>query len=430
MGWPIRYNMIGLLFCGSVINYVDRVNISVAAPVMMKEMDWSKDLFGWVFSVFLIGYALLQLPGGVIADRWSGRKVLALAFCGFSLFTLLTPLGGRVFLLLLVMRFLVGAFESMTFPATTSINSRWIPRPEFGRAHTFSISGITVGQMIAYPLTTWIILHGSWQMVFYINALFGFLWAAIWWWYATDTPAAHPRMSAEERSYIQANLPPRTTVQLPVRVLFSSFSLLILAFGYMCFAYIGWLFLFWFPTYLVEARGFPLSSMGIAGIFLHGGGFIGLVGGGFLGDWLLRRGCSPQFVRARLGGIGVVLSLPFLLGAALVPSPLLCVVFQVIFYTLFTSALSGFSTVAIEFNQHFAGAIFGLINTLGTFAGFLGPLTAGYMLTGSGGNWLLPFYVSAGVGVVCATILLTVPVRPLKLEGFATVGASAPAVAH
>jgi len=430
MGWPIRYNMIGLLFCGSVINYVDRVNISVAAPVMMKEMGWSKDLFGWVFSVFLIGYALLQLPGGIIADRWSGRKVLALAFCGFSLFTLLTPLGSQAFFLLLAMRFLVGAFESMTFPATASINSRWIPRSEFGRAHTFSISGITVGQMVAYPLTTWIILHSSWQAVFYINALFGFVWAAIWWWYATDTPAVHPRISADERSYIQDNLPPRTTAQLPVRALFSSLPLLTVAFGYMCFAYIGWLFLFWFPTYLVEARGFPLSSMGTAGIFLHGGGFLGLVGGGFLGDWLLRRGWSPQFARARMGGFGMVLSLPFLLGAALVPSPLLCVVFQVIFYTLFTSALSCFSTVAIEFNPHFAGAIFGLINTLGTFAGFFGPLTAGYMLAGSGGNWLLPFYVSAAVGVVCAVILLTVPLRPIKLERFTTTTTSAPMVAH
>jgi len=198
----------------------------------------------------------------------------------------------------------------------------------------------------------------------------------------------------------------------------------------MCFAYIGWLFLFWFPTYLVEARGLPLSSMGTAGIFLHGGGFVGLVGGGFLGDWLLRRGWSPQFVRARMGGISVLLSLPFLLGAALVPSPILCVIFQVIFYTLFTVALSGFSTVAIEFNPHFAGAIFGLINTLGTFAGFLGPLTAGYMLAGSGGNWLLPFYVSAAVGVVCAVILLTVSVRPLRLESFTTVATSAPAVVH
>lgn len=430
MAWPVRYQMIGLLFFGSVINYVDRVNISVAAPVIMKETGWSKDLFGWVFSAFLIGYALLQLPGGIIADRWSGRKVLTLAFCGFSLFTLLTPLGQHTFFLLLALRFLVGAFESMTFPATASTNSRWIPRSEFGRAHTFSISGITVGQMVAYPLTTWIILHSSWQAVFYINAFFGFIWAAIWWKYAADSPAAHPRISAEEREYIESRLPAKPTVQLPLRIIFTSIPLLAIAFGYMCFAYIGWLFLFWFPTYLVEARGLSLSTMGTAGIFLHGGGFIGLVGGGFLGDWLLRHGWSAQFVRARMGGIAMLLSLPFLLGAALIPSATLCVIFQVIFYTLFTSALSCFSTVAIEFNQHLAGAIFGLINTLGTFAGFFGPLTAGYMLTGSGGNWLLPFYVSAAVGVVCATVLLTVPVRPLKLESFIPSSHPAEAVAH
>jgi MFS transporter, ACS family, glucarate transporter len=430
VAWPVRNNMIGLLFLGSMINYVDRVNISVAAPVMMKEMGLGKDLFGWVFSTFLIGYALLQLPGGVIADRWSGRKVLTLAFCGFSLFTLLTPLGSGAFLLLLVLRFLVGAFESMTFPATTSINTRWIPRPEFGRSHTFSISGITVGQMVAYPLTTWIILHHSWQTVFYINSLFGFVWAAIWWWYATDTPAMHPSISTEERTYIEKNIPPRTTVQLPIRLLFTSWPLLTVAFAYMCFAYIGWLFLFWFPTYLVEARGFPLSSMGTAGIFLHGGAFVGLVGGGILGDWFLRRGRSAQFVRARLGGIGLTLSLPFLLGAALVPSPILCVAFQVIFYLLFVSALAGFSTVPIEFNPHFAGAILGLMNTMGTFAGFFGPLTAGYMLTSSGGNWLLPFYVSAAVGVVCATILLTVPIRPLKLGAFASSSEAAGVTVH
>jgi len=91
MALPVRYHMIGLLFVGSVVNYVDRVNISVAAPVMMKELGWTKDEFGWVFSSFLMGYALLQIPGGVIADRWSGRKVLVLAFCGFSVFTFLTP---------------------------------------------------------------------------------------------------------------------------------------------------------------------------------------------------------------------------------------------------------------------------------------------------------------------------------------------------
>jgi MFS family permease len=159
-----------------------------------------------------------------------------------------------------------------------------------------------------------------------------------------------------------------------------------------------------------------MGVIGTAGIFLHAGGFLGLVGGGAIEDWFLRRGWSPQFARARLGGIGVTLSLPFLLGAALVSSPILCVVFQVIFYMLFTSALAGFSTVAVEFNQQLAGSIFGLINTLGTFAGFFGPLTAGYMLAGSGGNWLLPFFVATAVGVVCAAILFVVPVRPITIE--------------
>lgn len=416
MAWPVRHQMIGMLFAGSVINYVDRVNISIAAPVIMKELGWSKDQFGWVFSAFLIGYALLQIPGGVIADRWSGRKVLTLAFCGFSLFTLLTPWGANAFFLLLAMRFLVGVFESMTFPATASINSRWIPRVEFGRAHTFSISGITAGQMVAYPLTTWIILHSDWQTVFYINAVFGLIWAVVWWRYASDTPALNTRITPAERTYIEAQLPPPPANPLPLSVVFTNVPLLTVAFAYMCYAYVGWMFLFWIPTYLVEARGYALGVMGIIGIPLQGSAFIGLVGGGMLGDYLLRRGWSSQFVRARIGGIGLALAFPFLLVGALVPSATLCVICLITFYGLFTSALACFSTVAIEFNQHLAGAIFGLINTLGTFAGFLGPLTAGYMLASSDENWLVPIFVATGVGIVSATVLLTVPIRPIQIK--------------
>lgn len=77
MARPVRYNMIGLLFCSSVVNYIDRVNISVAAPVIMAATNWDKDRFGLVFSAFLVGYALFQIPGGLVADRWSARKVLA-----------------------------------------------------------------------------------------------------------------------------------------------------------------------------------------------------------------------------------------------------------------------------------------------------------------------------------------------------------------
>jgi MFS family permease len=418
MAWPVRYNMIGLLFCSTVVNYIDRVNISVAAPVIMRETGWDKGQFGLVFSAFLIGYALLQIPGGVIADRWGGRKVLALAFCGFSLFTALTPLGQSAFMLLLLMRFLVGAFESVTIPALTSLNARWIPRAEFGRAQTLSLSGITVGQMVAYPLTTWVILHSSWPMVFYINGILGVIWAAAWLWYATDTPSTHPRIGQTERDYIETRLPPKPAVPLPLRAVFTSPSLFILSLSYMCFAYVGWTFFFWFPDYLVEGRGLSLEVMGVIGVAVHGAGFVGLISGGAISDWLLRTGWSPQFARVRFPGIGVALSLPFLLGTALVPSTTTCVVLILLFYLLFASAIAGYTTVALEFNPHLAGSIFGMLNTLGSFAGIFGPMTAGFMLSQSGGNWTLPFFAATVVGAVCASILFVVPIRPIRVETF------------
>ena len=149
--WPVRYKIIAILTLGSTINYIDRINISVAAPDIMRVTGWDEARFGFVFSAFLVGYALLQFPCGAIADRWSARKVIAWSCLGFSVFTALTPLGQMALSWLLGLRFLVGACESVTFPALTVFNSRWIPHPEFGRAQMLSISGASLGQVIAYP---------------------------------------------------------------------------------------------------------------------------------------------------------------------------------------------------------------------------------------------------------------------------------------
>ena len=412
MSWPVRHKMVGLLFCSSVVNYIDRVNISVAAPAMMLTTGWDKDRFGLVFSAFLVGYALLQIPGGVLADRWSARKVLAVAFCGFSLFTALTPLGQQAFGLLLVLRFLVGAFEALTYPSVTSINSRWIPKPEFGRAQTLSVSGASVGQMVAYPLTAWIILQFSWEMVFYANAVLGVLWAAGWLWYAADSPRQHPGIGQDELSYIESNVAPKPHGKLPLHLIFTSGPILTLAVGTMCYAYILWTFLFWFPTYLVEARGFSLATVGALGVVVQGMGFVGTISGGAISDGLLRRGWSPQMARTRFAGLCVSVAAALLIGAVLVPSATLCVILLMLFYLLFLSALVGVMATPVEFNQHLAGAIFGTINSLGSFAGIFGPVTAGFMVTQTD-SWVLPFAVAAAAGVVCAILLCLVPVRPI-----------------
>src|SRR5262249_53052833 len=151
MALPIRYRLIGLLAVGAMINFIDRVNISVAAPVIMPALGLNKAQFGVVLSSFLAGYTIFQFPGGLMADRWNARRMVALSCLGFSIFTALTPLGGLTFGLMLAIRFLVGAFESVSFPAYASINSRWIPRQEYSRAQTISLSGSYLGQTLGYP---------------------------------------------------------------------------------------------------------------------------------------------------------------------------------------------------------------------------------------------------------------------------------------
>ena len=210
MAWPVRYKLVGLLTAGSMINYLDRVNIAVAAPVMMTTLGWEEGSFGVIFSAFLIGYTLLQFPGGVIADRWNACKLLAVVCIGFSLFTALIPLGGLAFGLMLAVRFGVGLFESMTFPAYAALNARWIPRQEYSRAQTLSVSGAAyLSQAVAYPLTTWLLVSFSWPVVFYFNAALGVVWLVAWLAFATNTPAEHPRISRQELDYIKRNLAPQ-----------------------------------------------------------------------------------------------------------------------------------------------------------------------------------------------------------------------------
>jgi ACS family glucarate transporter-like MFS transporter len=187
----------------------------------------------------------------------------------------------------------------------------------------------------------------------------------------------------------------------------------------MCFAFVGWTFFFWFPTYLVEGRGLSMAVMGTAGIVVHGAGFVGIIGGGAISDWLLRRGWSGQFARVRFAGIAVILSLPFLLGTALVPSAMMSVGCLILFYLLFASAIAGYVTVALEFNPHLAGAIFGLLNTLGSVSSIFGPAIAGFLLVRSGGDWTVPFSVLTTVGVVGAVILLLVRITPIRAEALA-----------
>jgi len=401
-----------------MINYADRVNISVAAPDIMHQTGWDKAQFGLVLSAFLVGYALFQFPGGLIADRWSARKMLAWSCLGFSLFTALTPLGQFGFVLLLILRFLVGACESVSLPTLAVFNAHWVPRQEFGRAQMVSISGTSVGQMLAYPTTTWIIQMFSWPVVFYFNAAVGFLWMAAWLWYTTDTPREHPKISAAELQHIESHILPRATHQpLSFWAIISTPSVLFLCLTYMLYAFIAWIFILWFPTYLVEARGFSRMAMGGVGMLPTFGSFLGMVVGGSISDWLLRRGSGARIARARFPGVCVGLAMPLLLGAVLVPSAALSVALFVLFYFTFSLAVSGYWTMPLELAPRAVGAVGGVMNTAGNFAGIFGPTVAGFIVQQTG-SWVTLFYVAAACGIVSSLIFtFLVSPEPIKIAG-------------
>src|SRR5262245_39485923 len=416
MAWPVRYKLIGLLTAGSTINYADRVNISVAAPVMMASLGWNEAMFGVVFSSFLVGYTLLQIPGGVVADRWSACKLLAWACVGFSVFTALTPLGSLAFGLMLALRFCVGVFESVSFPAYASLNSRWIPRSEYSRAQTLSLSGAYLGQTLSYPLTTWLVLTFSWPMTFYFNAFIGAVWLLVWLAFATNTPAEHPKISPAELHEIETNLAPRLSTPVSAWAVLKAPQVLLLSLSYLLLVYGLWMIVFWLPTYMVKARGFSMQAMGWIGMIPTLASFAGLTSGGMLSDALLRRGFSTRFARAQAPALCMAVAVPFLVAAALVPWPGVAVACLALYLFLANGAGGGFWSMPLELNPQAVGAISGVMNCAGNFAGIFGPMTAGFLITATG-NWALPFLIVAGFAVASFLVFyfLVLP-EPIEVQ--------------
>lgn len=413
---PVRYQMVALLTGGSMINYLDRVNIAVAAPVMMESLGWDEAQFGVIFSAFLLGYALLQFPGGVLADRWNTHRLLILVCVGFSVFTALTPLGQLGFGLMLLLRFSVGMFESVTFPAYAALNARWIPRQEYSRAQTLSVSGAYLGQAIAYPLTTWLLALFSWPVVFYCNALLGGIWLIAWMAFATHKPEEHPRISEHELAYIKDNLAPRSTRTASPWIVAKEPQVLLLALSYLLLIYGLWMIVLWLPTYMVKVRGFTLQQMGWVGVIPTLASFAGLISGGTLSDWLLSRGFSVRMARAQAPSICIALGVPFLVSAVLVESSGNSVLCFATYLFLMNVAGGGYWSVPLEINAQYVGAISGFMNGSGNFAGIFGPITAGFLVAITG-NWALPFLVAAGLATLSFVIFFffVIP-KPISMD--------------
>jgi ACS family glucarate transporter-like MFS transporter len=283
--------LIFLLFIISAIAFLDRTNISVAGIELRKDYAIDQVHLGWIFSAFLVGYALFQVPAGWLAARYGPRLVLTGALLWWGVFTAVTALippdARHALLYLAFARFALGVGESVVYPSGNQFVSRWIPAQERGKANGLIFAGVGAGSGITPPLITAIILWGGWRASFYVCAVLGVLAAAAWYVLARDHPQDHGSVNAAELAHIEAGLPPaRAMARTPVpwRTVLTSANVWGLFLSYFAFGYVIWIFFSWFFIYLAEARHLDLKSSAAYSMLPFLCMTVGCLAGGVIND--------------------------------------------------------------------------------------------------------------------------------------------------
>jgi ACS family glucarate transporter-like MFS transporter len=263
----VRWILIVWIFVMSSAAYLDRVNISIASHYIVKEYHFNNIQLGYIFSAFVLGYALFQAPGGRFSDRVGPRWAIAGFAAWFAVFTsLLTAIPSGItgaVAAFFAVRFLLGAGEAVLFPGSNRLVAKWIPTNERGTANGLIFAGVGAGAGISPPLVTFIMLHGGWRLSFWLNGLLGLVIGVVWFWLARDNPEEHPWVSAREMEVIRSGLPGSSDGKkgiLPWGRILTSKDFLLVTYSYFCYGYVAWIFFAWFFIYLSTVRGLNLRE--------------------------------------------------------------------------------------------------------------------------------------------------------------------------
>ena len=379
-----RWKILALLTLISIITYVDRVNISVAARQMMPALGLTQMQMGYVFSAFVLGYALFQVPGGWLGDRWGTRLVLAVAVVWWSVFTAFTAAAGTLPMTewlgilgsLILIRFLIGVGEAAALPNFNRSVANWFPLRERGLGMGVSIGGIGIGSALTPPLVAWMMVNFSWQSAFYVAGLAGVLIAGLWGWYATDRPEQHPGVNPAELAHIQgesAGTPSLPLVEpVPWRAFAGTPSVWWLVLSYTGLGYVAYVYMSWFYLYLVNERGFGV----LRGAFFASGPFLAMTVLCPLGGWVTDRVVASVGVnagRSRVGCVGMLLSGACIVAGTQVAEPYTAITLLSLGAGFLYFTVGAFWASTIDLAPRHAGTLSGIMNTGANVGGTLSP---------------------------------------------------------
>lgn len=386
----------------AIIQYIDRVAISQAAPSIMKDLQLSTEQMGYVFSAFTLAYALFEIPGGYLGDRIGARKVLLRIVVWWSFFTAATGFAWN-WLSLVVTRFLFGAGEAGCFPNLTKAFNRWLPKDERSRAQGIMWMCARWGGAAAPLLFFWLQQHMHWRTTFMVFAALGIVWAVIFYLWYRDNPREHKSVNAAEAALLPADVPVSDHFEVPWSKLLRSRTVWCLCGQYAALGYGWYFFVTWFPTYLLKERGLDVKQSALlAGTPLLLGGF-----GAFLAGWitphLARWFGSVNTARKVLGAGGMLAGGALLFASTYLANPYLAVAAIALVSFCNDLSLPGSWTACMEVGGRYVGTLGGAMNMLGNAGGFLSPIILGIIVQRTN-NWTLAFQVTSVVslgGAIC-----------------------------
>ncbi|XP_064631101.1 sialin-like [Lineus longissimus] len=377
------------------------------------EFNWDKVTQGLILGSFYWGYIVTQLPGGLLASRFGGKRVFGWCMFGCALANLLTPVGARTHVVfLMVLRVIGGLGQGVVWPAMHTLWASWAPPLERSKLAGFTYAGSQVGNILTFPLAGLLCEYGfdgGWASIFYITGATCVVWFLAWMLLAFDTPAEHPRISVEERDYIENSLKGQMEVDtmkkmsIPWFAFFKSPPVWAIVVAHTCCNWGTYTFLSNTPTYMREVLKFNIKANGVFSSLPFVGFAILINATGFLADFLRSRALvSTTMCRKIFNSLGMLVpaALVLVLGYIDCSTPYTAVALLTI-GVAFTGCTvgSGFVVNHVDIAPKYAGILFGISNTAATIPGFLAPYVIGVLTNEnqSEGQWRIVFYIAAGI---------------------------------
>ncbi|HEX4369501.1 MAG TPA: MFS transporter [Rhodopila sp.] len=399
----VRWAVVGLLFLGGMINYLDRAALSVAAPFLTKELSLSPSELGLVFSVFFFGYAAFCFVGGYASDRVGAKNVFSIASVIWSVFCGLTATVFS-FTSLLVVRVIFGMGEGPYASAANKLVSNWFPRHQQATAVGWATAGTPLGGALAGPIVGFIALTWGWRVSFVIIAAIGLCWSAVWMLSVTEGPEGNTVISAAERAEIAADQEaPRSGPPAPLSALLARPAILATAFAFFGYAYILYFFLSWFPTYLTTARHLSLQSMSFVSTIPWLLGFVGLAAGGWVSDAIFR--ITGNAIRARklvLVGALLIAAICVALAGSVATVQAAVALMAVSVFFMYLTGNTYWAIILDTVDKDRVGGVGGFVHLIANLAGIVAPSVTGFMVQATGGSYAGAFGLAGGIAVLGA----------------------------